>query len=102
MSHAIFGAPNHELEVVHLRLQLPTARNSARGLLVATGETSTKRSALWSYQEQWEREEHNQGLNMIDTAHWLALSVLHARPATEEALRRCLTPGAGIDVPLPF
>lgn len=53
MPHPIYGPAKHELEVVQVKLYLPSRRNGFHTRLEVQGTCETKRSALWTYGEMW-------------------------------------------------
>lgn len=91
MPHPVYGPPQHQLEVVTLRLALPTNRNGRRARLEAQGRSETQRQALWSVTESWTAEEHRAGLEPTDAAHHVLLCAMQDRPRDQYALERSLT-----------
>lgn len=102
MPHPIYGPPEHALEVVHARLEVPTRRNGRRASLRVNGTSSTKRGDLWSYAESWDPLEHSQLLQPTDTLQWVILAAVQDRPASQAMLEVSLRPGGYEDTPLPF
>lgn len=102
MPHPIYGTPNHQLEVVEIKLWLPTKRNGRRARVTAQGTCETKRGPLWTYSEQWAPDELQAMLQPADAIHHLALCVAQDRPSTSEALEAAMGAPGFEDVPLPF
>lgn len=93
MPHPIYGPPDHRLEVVTIRLHLPSRSTSWVGRAQATGESSTSKRSLWSDRLVVECLSTNDGLGLADYAHHLALVALQDRPVNQAQLDRALKGG---------
>lgn len=102
MPHPIYGPAKHDLEVVELKVYLPSRRNGFHTRLEVQGTCETKRSALWTYGEMWTADQQQSGYQPTDAVNLLVLTSFQDRPASQEALQRSLAPGAWEDTPLPF
>lgn len=91
MPHPIYGPPEHRLERLELKLQLPHQRNGRRAQLTAHGFSETKRGSLWTMQESWSWSEMHAGLQPCDALHHLALAAWQDRPITQTGLELALT-----------
>lgn len=91
MSHRIYGAPEHRLEYVTLRLVLPSNRNGRRAQLEVQGRCETQRASLWHVSESWSPEEHRAGLEPTDAAHHVLLCAMQDRPNSQTAIELSLT-----------
>nr|CRY97747.1 hypothetical protein [uncultured prokaryote]CRY97749.1 hypothetical protein [uncultured prokaryote] len=90
MPHPIYGVPDHALEVVQLRLSLPSRRNDHLTTAELHGMSSTKRGSLWSMTETWSWSEQQDGLQPVDAISHALLAIVQDRPVTDGGLRASL------------
>lgn len=102
MPHPIYGAPQHDLEVITSKLTLPSLANHHTTTLLVTGETSTKRSSLWAYAEAFRPDQIGTLLEAVQQIEWVMGIAAQDRPVTQQGLQRALLPGGWQDTPLPF
>lgn len=97
MAHSIYGPPSHSLEVIRVRIEVPTESNGWVTSAHGTGESSTKRSPLWSDAESWVNTEQVCGLSVSDWTAHLVLTAIQEAPGNQRALDRALR-GAYLDM----
>lgn len=102
MPHPIYGRPSHSLEVISVKLYLPSPKNGHRSKLEAQGTCETQRGALWTYAERWTADEVERGLQPADAAHLVILSALQDVPGTQAAFNASMGSAGWEDVPLPY
>jgi len=84
MSHPTFGRPTHKLETVTLKLWLPQRKNDFKATLLATGEATSSRSALWSHREDWPDPLEVVGMTLTDAVAHVALIAVQDQPASQD------------------
>lgn len=81
-------SPTHRLDTVRFKLTLPGPDNDALTTLEVLGESETKRSHLWAWQETWTAQEQREGLDFSDTLRWWALIAHQDRPRDQSTWNR--------------
>nr|CRY94091.1 hypothetical protein [uncultured prokaryote] len=100
MPHPIYGPPSHTLDSIALFLTFGSKRNGFTTTLRAQGISETKRASLWQFTEAWQPDDHDNGLQPLDTLHWVARAVAEDRPTSDDQLRKVLSPPGWEEVPL--
>lgn len=90
MPHPIYGDPVHKLEQVTFTLTLPEITNGFLTTLAAAGRSSTCRTALWTTEQSWQRDEQDHGYQPGDAASHLVMVVMQDRPTGQRQVEACL------------
>lgn len=90
MPHPIYGDPNHELEQVVFTLTLPQATNGWLTTLATHGRSSTCRTALWTLEDEWERDAQRRGYEPADAASHLVMVVMQDHPTSQRQVEACV------------
>lgn len=80
----------HRLEVVTFNLKLPSITTDATTVLTVSGRSQFQRSNLWTYREEWVKEDPTRDLAPVDALHWVALATWQDRPTSPFQLNRSL------------
>lgn len=83
-----FRSPTHTLDTVTFTLKLPLAKNDHTATLTALGSAETKRAGLWTWSEDWAKEELADGMDPTDTLRWWALIALQDHPRDQKRWNR--------------
>ena len=90
MPHPIYGAPSHELEVVHFSLDIPRRANEHKTTLRASGTAGTSRPSLWNVHESWSWTEQERGYQPSDAMAHVLLVAMQDRPTSQEQFEACM------------
>lgn len=90
MPHPIFGDPNHELQQVTFTLTLPAATNGHLTTVAIAGRSDTCRTALWTDEYSWQRDEQEHGYQPGDYVSHAVLVAMQDRPTAQRQWDACL------------
>lgn len=77
-------------EHLTMKLTLPGHHNDYGSLLVVQAHSQYQRPALWTYQEDWPRQDVTRDLSPVDALHWVTLAAWQDRPSSTWQLNRSL------------
>lgn len=90
MPHPIYGDPNHKLEQVTFTLTLPEATNGHLTTITAAGRSSTCRTALWTMEQSWQRDEQAHGYQPGDALSHIVMVAMQDRPTGQRQVDACM------------
>lgn len=90
MPHPIYGAPQHKLDELTMKLWLPGPDNDHVTTVLIHGQSCTKRGSLWTDSWHWERDEDQQVYGPVDHLSHSVLCALQDWPTSQEQYDACI------------
>lgn len=98
ISSARHWAVIHRLHRVDFTLELPTTQTEGASSISAVGRSNTKRSALWTYAEEFDPVlSTEKGYEAHDAIAHIALACVQDRPTSAGQLKFALSGGVAWD-----